>query len=219
MTEYQKDAVGGSVLAPMLKYYSFSIERNLAIALVKAWVPRRRAFRLGEQLVPFSVFDVALMTGLPAIGERVIFNEEHVTTEIGDLVRERVHEVEQQELRRRKVQGGMKENRVYKNFVAAMVYLWERSAGEEQLQLWQKTYAWFVPSGVFFPRDVDAAAWELERSANDVARMSKYAWAEAIWRYLVEALDDMQRRLAHAVSEIQFNGFLLLLQVRVIYIR
>ena len=65
------------------------MERNLALALVKAWVPRRRAFWLGERLVPFSVFDVALLTGMPATGERVSFEEEHVTMEIGELVRER----------------------------------------------------------------------------------------------------------------------------------
>jgi len=195
------------------------MERKLALALVKAWVPRRRAFWVGERLISFSVFDAALMTGMPATGERVIFDEEHVTTEIGDLVRQRVHEVEQQELRRRKVRGGAKENRVYKNFVDAMVYLCERYAGEEHLQLWQKMYAWFVLSGVFFPQGLYAAAWEKERYANDVAGMSKYAWAEAIWRYLVEALDDMERRLAHVGSEIQFNGFSLLLQVRVIFMR
>jgi len=46
-------------------------------------------------LVPFSVFDVALMTRMPATGEPVNFDEEHVTTKIRDLVRERVHELEQ----------------------------------------------------------------------------------------------------------------------------
>jgi len=103
---------------------------------------------------------------------------------------------------------------VYKNFIAAMLYVCERYTREEHLELWQKMYAWFVLSGVFFSRGVYAAAWEMERYANDVAGMSNYAWAEAKWRYLVGALDDMQRRLAHAVSEIQFNGFSLLLQVR-----
>ena len=36
LSEYQKDAVKGSVLAPVLKHCSFSMERNLALALVKA---------------------------------------------------------------------------------------------------------------------------------------------------------------------------------------
>jgi len=68
-----------------------------------------------------------------------------------------------------------------------------------------------VLSGVFFPRSMYATARELERYANDMEGMSKYAWAEAIWSYLVESLDDMQRRLVYAMSEIQFNGFSLLL--------
>jgi len=73
------------------------------------------------------------MTRMPATGEPVNFDEEHVTTEIRDLVRERVHELEQQELRRRKGRGGTRENHVYKNFIAAMVYLCERYAGEEHM--------------------------------------------------------------------------------------
>jgi len=190
VTEYQKDAVRGSVLAPVLKYCSLSMERNLGIALVKAWVPRRRAFRLGERLALFSVFDFALLTGMPATGKRVNFTEGHETTEIGDLVRERVNEVEQQELKRRKGRAQAKDNRVDKNFVAAMVYLCEQFAGKEYLLVWLKMYTWFVLSGVFFPRGVYAAAWELERYTNDVARMSQFAWVEAIWRYLVEALDE-----------------------------
>ena len=133
MIEYQKQAMMRSMLAPILKYYTFEMERNLALAPVKAWILRRRAFWVGERLVPFSVFDVALMTRMPATGEPVNFDEELVTTEIKDLVRERVYEVEQQELRRRKVQAGTKENRVCKNFIAAMVYLCERYAGEEHL--------------------------------------------------------------------------------------
>ena len=55
LTEYQREAVMATVLRPMLKYCTFEMERNLALALVKAWVPRRKAFRLGSRLVPFSV--------------------------------------------------------------------------------------------------------------------------------------------------------------------
>jgi len=68
MIEYQREAVMGTVLGPILKYCTFEMERNLALALLKAWVPRRKAFRLGNRLVLFSVFDVALMTGLAAVG-------------------------------------------------------------------------------------------------------------------------------------------------------
>jgi len=159
--------------------------------------------------VPFFVFDVALLTGLPATGEMVSFKDDGTTTKIGEMVRKRVGE----ELRRRKVGGRSRDNRVYKSSVAAMVYLLERDAGEEQLELWLKLYAWFVLSGLLFPRAVYKAAWELQRYANDVRRIGRYAWAEAVWRYMVQSLDDMQRRLANPVSHVQFNGFCLLLQV------
>ena len=39
LIEYQKEAAKGCVLAPVMKYCSFAMERNLALALVKAWVP------------------------------------------------------------------------------------------------------------------------------------------------------------------------------------
>jgi len=81
------------------------------------------------------------MISLLTTGEWVNFDEEHVMTEIGNLVREKMHEGEQQELRRRKVRGGTKDNRVYKNFIAGKVYLCERYGGEEQLDLWLKFYA------------------------------------------------------------------------------
>ena len=64
---------------------------------------------------------------------------------------------------------------------------------------------------MLFPRAVYGAAWELERYADDVQGMSRYAWAEAVWWYLVDAIEDTQRRLSRPVSQIQFNGFSLLL--------
>jgi len=64
------------VLAPILKYCPFEMKRNLALALVKAWGPHRKAFRLGSRLVPFSIFNAALMTGFPAVGQQVDFHED-----------------------------------------------------------------------------------------------------------------------------------------------
>jgi len=78
ITEYQREAVKGTVFAPILKYCPFEMEKNLALALVKAWVPRRKAFRVGSRLIPFSIFDVALINGLPAVGQQVNFSEEPV---------------------------------------------------------------------------------------------------------------------------------------------
>ena len=166
----------------MLKYTKFVMEQNLALTLVKCWVLRSRAFRLVDRLVPFSVFDVVLLTGLPTTGEMVLFEDDGTMIEIGEMVRKRV---EEEELRRRKVGGRSRENWVYQSGVAAMVYLLERNAGEEQLELWLKLYAWLVLSGLLFPREVYGAVWELQRYGNDVHGMSCYAWVETVWHYIV----------------------------------
>ena len=156
------------------------------------------------------------MTGLPAVGQQVHFKENTNTTEFGNLVRQRVQEAEQEELKRRKARAGTKDNHVYKNFIAAMMYLCEQNAREEQPQVWLKLYTWFVMSGLLFPRGVYVAAWELEHYADDVEGLIRYAWAEAVWRYLVDAIEDMQCRLSSDVSQIKFIGFSLLLQVTLV---
>ena len=69
--QYHVQALEGTILKPVLQYRQFAMQRELTTALVMAWVPRRRGFRLGGRVVQFSVFDVALMTGLPATGEIV----------------------------------------------------------------------------------------------------------------------------------------------------
>ncbi|KAJ8427980.1 hypothetical protein Cgig2_017467 [Carnegiea gigantea] len=48
---------------------------------------------------------------------------------------------------------------------------------------------------------------------EDIHGMGEYAWAEAIWRVLVEAIEEMQRKLEGPVSDVQMNGFFLLIQV------
>ena len=70
---------------------------------------------------------------------------------------------------------------------------------------WVVTFSTFVWS-----------AWELERYAYDVQGMSWYAWAKAVWQYLVDTMEDMQRKLSNPVSQMQFNGLYMLLQVRVV---
>ncbi|KAJ8419896.1 hypothetical protein Cgig2_016343 [Carnegiea gigantea] len=165
MSDVQKEAVMGTVLRPFLKYRSFAMERNLALALVKCWVPRSKVFWLAGRLVPFSMFDVALLIGLPATGERVDFDDDKLMTDFRDM----------EWLRRRKVGKESKDKRVYKNFIAVMVYLCEKNAREEQLEFWLKLYTWLVLSGLWFPRAVYGAAWELQRYVNDVQGMSRYA--------------------------------------------
>jgi len=49
---------------------------------------------------------------------------------------------------------------------------------------------------------------------EDIDRMGEYAWAEAVWRVLVETIEDTQRKLYEGpISEVQLNGLCVLIQV------
>jgi len=45
-------------------------------ALIEAWSPEAKVFRLGHREVPFSYFDVALLIGLLATRRTVVFKRE-----------------------------------------------------------------------------------------------------------------------------------------------
>jgi len=77
-----------------------------------------------------------------------------------------------------------------------------------------KMYAFMVLGGVLFLRTPYGAAWNLLQYVEDIDRMGEYAWAEAVWRVLVETIEDTQRKLYEGpISEVQLNGFCVLIQV------
>jgi len=64
MSLYQRDAVIGTALHPVLDYREIGMERHLALAVIKSWIPRRKAFTIAGKRIPFPIFDVVFLTGL-----------------------------------------------------------------------------------------------------------------------------------------------------------
>ena len=56
-----------------MKYNPFIMDRHLVRALIECWKPETKAFKVGSREVPFTVYDVALVTRLPATGKQVTF--------------------------------------------------------------------------------------------------------------------------------------------------
>lgn len=63
---------------------------------MKCCVPRWKAFTLAGCPISFSVFYVALMTGLPALEVSVKLDGPNVLIEIGRLARQRMYEWERE---------------------------------------------------------------------------------------------------------------------------
>ena len=70
LVEVQQDAIRRTMWAPVLQYKAFAMDRHMVQALIQAWKPDAKAFRLGHRDVPFLYFDVALLPGLPSTGGR-----------------------------------------------------------------------------------------------------------------------------------------------------
>lgn len=105
MEGYHREAVERTIFKPVLEYRGFSMQRELTTALVMAWVPQKKGFRLAGRVVSFSVFDVALFTGFPVTSKQVQFGDESERTLLGRLVRERMGkyvEEKRQKLKREK---------------------------------------------------------------------------------------------------------------------
>ena len=216
MTATQRAAVEGTVLRACLHYCDIGMERHLTLALIKCWVPRWKAFRIGGRRVSFSVFDVALMTGLPATGRTVELEGEEVSSEVAVLLRARMDEWEQEEMMRRVPSKHGKKRRFFRNYVAAMAELCEEISDDERVGQWLQMYAFMILSGVLFPRTPYGAAWTLLQYVEDMNAMGEYAWAEAVWRVLVETIEDTQKKLSESpLSEVQLNGFCVLIQVMI----
>ncbi|KAJ8443110.1 hypothetical protein Cgig2_030878 [Carnegiea gigantea] len=132
---------------------------ELTAALVKAWVPWRKAFRLAGRLMAFSVYDVALFTGLPVTDKIVEFDEDDLsTTELARIVCLCMGQYVTEKSDNLKSEKGRKRP-VFRNYIKVMKKLLDANKELEKLGLWLSLYAWRVMSWVMFPITPYGAAW------------------------------------------------------------
>ena len=62
--------------------------------------------------------------------------------------------------------------------------------GDDWVRLWVRIYAFFILSGALFPRTPYGAAWGMLHYVEDIDGMSQYNWAEAVWRVVMETIED-----------------------------
>jgi len=107
-----------------------------------------------------------------------------------------------------------KKTRFFHNYMSTMVLLCEEYSADDQVGVWIKMYAFMVFSGVLFPRTPYGAAWNVLQYVEEIDTSGEYAWAEAMWRMVVETIEDTQRKLFEGpISEVQLNGFSVHIQV------
>ncbi|KAJ8426478.1 LOW QUALITY PROTEIN: hypothetical protein Cgig2_010417 [Carnegiea gigantea] len=81
MTAQQREVVKATALCLFMEYLDIAMERHLMLMLIKCW-----AFNVGGKGVPLSIFEVALLTGLPATKRTIELAKENVRTNVGHMV-------------------------------------------------------------------------------------------------------------------------------------
>jgi len=165
------------------------MDRHLVQALMKCWNPEMKAFKVCSREITFSVYDVALLTGLPVTGKHVIFDQGAGASEVEDVIKASMDDHLSKE--RSKQRTARLDVRLYRNYVSIIVELCKQNNTPERLNLFRKLYS-LVMSGLLFPRTTGSVAWELIGMTEDVEGMGEYNWSAAIWNFLEEAMEDMK---------------------------
>ncbi|KAJ8424554.1 LOW QUALITY PROTEIN: hypothetical protein Cgig2_013818 [Carnegiea gigantea] len=152
--------------------------RELATAIEKTWVPRRKAFRLAGRLILFFIYDVLLLIALPTTKKRGEFVEEGISmTELAKVVMVYMAQYSTKKSAKLKRENGNKKL-MLRNYI------------KEKLGLWLRLYMWTVISELIFPRLPYGVAWS--QYAEDVQEMGEYAWAEVVWCIRMKTLEETQ---------------------------
>ena len=193
--------------SPVLKYKLFVMDKHLVRALMESWVPK---FRIGRREVPFSVYDVASLTGLPAMGKHATFDQGEGPCEVKDVVKAAMDDHISRERARRWT--GHADMRMYWNYVSVIIELCKQNNTLERLGMFTKLYALLVMSGLLFPRTVVGLTWELIGMTEDVFGMAEYNWSQAVWSFPVEAIEEAKEKIP-IKKNLQIHGFIMILQV------
>ncbi|KAJ8423031.1 hypothetical protein Cgig2_021923 [Carnegiea gigantea] len=191
----RKRAIRDTMSSPVLEYRSFVMNGHLVWALIECWNSDTKSFKIRRE-VPFSVYDVTLITGLPVHGKLVSFQRSEASGEVEELLKGIMDSHVSRERRRRRTL--QKDMRMYRNYISVLLELCRSNNTRDKVGIFTKLYALLVVSGLLFPRCAGGVAWDLISMVEDVKSMAEHNWAEATWMFLVEAMEEGKEKMRSA---------------------
>ncbi|KAJ8435634.1 hypothetical protein Cgig2_000300 [Carnegiea gigantea] len=104
-------------------------------------------------------------------GRAVELNRDEVSTNVGNMVQERMLEWEKKEMVSRVLGRLGKKRRFFCNNVSVIVALCDENNGDYHVGIWVKIYAFVILSGVLFPRTPYEAAWGMLHYTENIQQM------------------------------------------------
>ncbi|KAJ8435320.1 hypothetical protein Cgig2_022921 [Carnegiea gigantea] len=107
------------------------MDRHLVRSLVEGWNAETKAFKVGSREIPFNVYDVALLTGMPATEKQVTFDRGISASEVEEVIKATMEDHLARERNRRR--SARLDVRLYSNYVTVMVGLCKQNNTPESL--------------------------------------------------------------------------------------
>ena len=152
LSEVQKEVVRGTMWDAVLDYKWIMMDRHMVKALIHAWNPDAKAFRIGHREVQFSYFDIALLTGLLVTGKPVVFNRGEDAGEVEQLMLAAMEGRLEGEWKKRR--GVQTDSCIYGNYVSVMIDLCRQHNAVESIPMFLRLFSLLVMSGLFFLHSV-----------------------------------------------------------------
>ena len=137
--------------------------------MLASWNADKRAFQVGDRFIPFTLFDVALILGLPVIVEPIDCNQSHVG---GSMVETLL-------VTHLKTASPWEQTKLVALLTKPLIKVPNRV----------KLYMVLVLSYFLFPTTSQKVTTNLLPLLNDRPNLGRYAWGKAVYEFLVSGLN------------------------------
>ena len=176
-------------------YCNIEASGRMLEVMLATWNAGERAFQVGDKLIPFTLYDVALILGLPVMGEPIDCNKSHAGVSLVETLL--VTHFKTAWLERTK-----------------MVTLLTKPSIKVSDRV--RLYMALVLSYFLFPTTNKKVTTNLLPLLDDIPKLGSYAWGKAVYEYLVSGLNRVvaSKKAQKNRGNLHIQGCTTLLQVK-----
>ena len=137
--------------------------------MVAAWNADECAFQVSDKLIPFTLYDVALILGLPVRGEPIDCNQSHVGGSLVETL-----------LNTHMKTASSEQTQLVTLLTKPSIKVPDRV----------RLYMALVLSYFLFPTTSQKVTTNLLPLLDDRANLDRYAWGKAVYEFLVSGLNN-----------------------------
>ena len=177
-------------------YCNIEASGQMLKVMLASWNADERAFQVGDRLIPFTLYDVALILGLPVRGEPIDCNQSHAG---GFLVEKLLNT-------HLKISSLWKQTKLVTLFTKSSIKVPDRV----------RLYMALILSYFLFPTTSQKVTTNLLPLLDGRPNLGRYAWGKAVYEFLVSGLNRVaaSQKAQKTRGNLHIQGCTALLQVK-----